>query len=379
MTWQRLAGRVDARLQSATPAVRRSILTLTFLAIALQSLPNVPRAAVDYSRLPLLAGIRQPETYGTDTIADMYEAKVVRHDPRDMYTKLGVDQTPLEAATWSKAESAPYPPLMLLTTAALLWIGEASGVGLYGMVILLAIAFLSMSAWYFSRTRWYVFPLLYLNFSYLGYRFVYVQDGSYLLVLVVVTTALLVARRHRSLTDLLMAVAIDLKFSTLYYATNLFSMKRGIAVLFVLLVFCGVILPYFVWTGYFDILRINEGLKGHPSGWFVGMACAVPFSALLWFVERRAPFDLEERVGWSMVPFGMFLAIKMNAPRHLLMTLLVPDKRGWRNGVAAIVLGLNAAFPSAVPLGADLPIVTTLLFVLLIVRARGISPRRSDR
>jgi len=379
MTWQPLAERVDARLRSAAPAVRRFIFALTFLAIALQSLPNVPRAAVDYSRIPLLAGITQPETYGTDTIADMYEARVVLNDPRDMYTKRGVDQTPLEAATWSKAESAPYPPLMLLTTAALFWIGEASGVGLYGMVILLAIAFLSMSAWYFSRTRWYVFPLLYLNFSYLGYRFAFVQDGSYLLVLVVVTTALLLARRRRSVTDLLMAVAIDLKFSTLYYATNLFGMKRRIAVLFVLLVVCGVILPCFFWNGYLDTLTLNQGLKGHRSGWFVGMACAVPFSALLWFVERRAPFDLEDRVGWSMVPFGMFLAIKMNAPRHLLMTLLIPDKRGWRNGVAALVLGLNAAFPSVVPLGADIPIVTTLLFFVLIVHARRISPRRSDR
>jgi len=268
---------------------------------------------------------------------------------------------------------------MLLTEAALFRIGEAAGVGLYGMVILLAIAFLSMSAWYFSRTRWYVFPLLYLNFSYLGHRFVFVQDGSYLVVLVVVTTALLVARRRRNLTDLLMAVAIDLKFSTLYYATNLFSMKRRTAVLFVLLVTCGVILPYLAWSGYRDILRFNEGLKGHPSGWLVGLACTVPFSALLWFVERRAPFDLEDRVGWSMVPFGMFLAIKMNASRHLLMALLVPDKRGWRNGVAALALGLNAAFPSALPLGPDLPIVTTLLFLVLIAHARPIRLWRRDR
>src|SRR4029078_7023361 len=141
------------------------------------------------------AGITQPETYGTDTIADMYEAKVVLHDPRDMYTKRGVTQSPREPATWSKAESAPYPPLMLLTEAALFRIGEATGVGLYGMVILLAIAFLSMSAGSFARTRWSVFPLLYLNFSYLGHGFVFVQDGSSLVVLVVVTTALLVARR----------------------------------------------------------------------------------------------------------------------------------------------------------------------------------------
>jgi hypothetical protein len=377
MTLRSLPQRADAWLLAAPTVVRRSLFALTLVAIVAQSLPHVPRVVVDYSRVPLLAGITQPETYGTDTIADMYEARVVLHDPRDMYTKRGVEQTPLEAATWSKAQSAPYPPLMLLTEAALLWIGQACGIGFYGMLILLAIAFLAMSAWYFSHTRWYVFPLLYLNFTYLAQRFVFVQDGSYLLVLVTVTAALLVARTRAALAHVLMAIAIDFKFSPLYYVTNIFGMKRRIAALFALLVVCGVILPLFLWRGYFDILRFNEGLKGHRSGAIVALACAVPFAALLWFVERRAPFDLEDRVGWSMVPFGMFLALKMNAPRHLLIALLIPDKRGWRNGVAAFALGLNAAFPSVVPLGPDLTIVTTLLFLVLVLIVHS-RPRRSS-
>src|SRR5262245_42039265 len=164
MSSRRLLERADKTLLSLPPVVRRSVIALTFLAIVVQGLPHVPRMAFDYSRVPLLSHIAQPETYGTDTIADMYEARVVLHDVRDMYTERGVDQTPLEAATWSKAESAPYPPLMLLTAAALARLGQTLGIGLYGMALLLAVAFLSMSAWFFSRTRWYVFPLLYLNF-----------------------------------------------------------------------------------------------------------------------------------------------------------------------------------------------------------------------
>src|ERR1051325_4178384 len=82
------------------PTVRRSIFALTFLAIVVQSLPNIPRAAFDFSAHRLLAWIPQRDTFGTDTIADMYEAKVVLHDASDMYTKRGVEQTPLEAATW---------------------------------------------------------------------------------------------------------------------------------------------------------------------------------------------------------------------------------------------------------------------------------------
>ena len=58
----------------------------------------------------------------------------------------------------------------------------------------LAALFLSLSLWYFLKTRWYLFPLLYLNFAYFGHRFVYVQDDTYLAMLVVVVIALVVPR-----------------------------------------------------------------------------------------------------------------------------------------------------------------------------------------
>ena len=86
----------------------------------------------------------------------------------------------------------------MLTTAGLYAIGAATGIEFYGMVLLLAALFVALSLWYFLKTRWYLFPLLYLNFAYFGHRFVYVQDDSYLAMLVVVMIALVLARSRRA-------------------------------------------------------------------------------------------------------------------------------------------------------------------------------------
>ena len=130
----------------------------------------------------------------------------------DMYTKARLEQTPLEAATWTKEESAPYPPAVRLTQAAMFALGERTGLGLYGLTLILAAAFLAASAWYFLQTRWYLFPLLYLNFAFFADRFVYVQDGSYLVMLACVMAALLLARGgRRRIATLLIAVATAMK------------------------------------------------------------------------------------------------------------------------------------------------------------------------
>ena len=60
--------------------------------------------------------------------------------------------------------SAPYPPAALLTAAGLYAIGAATGIGFYGMVLLLAALFVALSLWYFLNTRWHLFPS-YLNFA----------------------------------------------------------------------------------------------------------------------------------------------------------------------------------------------------------------------
>ena len=348
------------------PTGRASVIGVTLLIVLAVSLPKVPRTFIDYASVPLLSRVPQPETFGTDTIADTYESKVILNDVRDMYTKQQLAQTPFEAQTWSKEASAPYPPAVLLAEAGLYAIGERIGIGLYGMVLVLALAFLGMSLWYCLQTRWYLFPLLYLNFSYFSGRFVYVQDGSYLVMLCVVMAALLLARARKPGSHALMALAIAMKVSPLFYAMEVFRMRRRDAAFFILILAAGLVLPYFIWDNYLYIFTFNDGLKGRWYSSLVAAAIAVPFAVAVWCVEQRQRFDLEDRIGWGLVPFALFLAFKMNVARHLLIVLLVPDKRGLRTAAAAAALLMPAIAPGLVRLNSALPIAAVLLVGIVV-------------
>ena len=96
-------------------------------------------------------------------------------------------------------------------------VGDWTGVGFYGLTLALAAFFSAASAWYFLQTRWYLFPLLYLNSGFFADRFVYVQDGSYLVMLACVMAALLLARRGHRGAPLLMALATTMKLLPLAY------------------------------------------------------------------------------------------------------------------------------------------------------------------
>jgi hypothetical protein len=72
------------------------------------------------------------------------------------------------------------------------------------------------------------------------------------------------------------------------------------------------------------------------------------------------------------VPVALFLAFKMNTARHLLLPLLVPDKRGTRNVAAAIGLTLDTLGGAAISLNDTLPVMTLTLAVgLILVGFRG--------
>jgi len=88
-----------------------------------------------------------------------------------------------------------------------------------------------VSARYFLQTRWYLFPALYLNFVYFGERFVYVQDGSYLVVLTVLMAALHLARRGHAASHALVALATVMKLSPVFYLANVGRMRRWDAAL----------------------------------------------------------------------------------------------------------------------------------------------------
>jgi hypothetical protein len=157
-----------------------------------------------------------------------------------------------------------------------------------------------------------------------------------------------------------MALAIAVKLSGLYYVKNVLSMRRSTAAMFLAIAFAGLVLPYFIWDNYLYIYRYGGELKGHWHDAVLAAIVVVPFALVLWYVEVKLDFDLEDRIGWGLVPFAMLLAFKMNVPRHLLVVLLVPDKRGVRNAAAAVALLIPIAVPG-VKFGAATPIAAVVL------------------
>ena len=311
------------------------VIALTLVVILMQCITQVPTGQMNISDVQERHG-----QFGAEDYADTYEAKVVINDPWDMYTKEHLDQTKKEHNTWSKEASSPYPPICLLAIAGLYLFGEYTGLGFYGTVLLLVVAFMSMSVFYFLKTRWYLFPILYLNFTFLAKRFFYSQNTSYLLLFCVVMIALLLARKGNKACHPLMALAVDIKFMPVYYVKNLLKMRWYIAAIFVAVLLAGLVLPYFIWDNYLYIYTF-QGTRGTLAHQWESWVIAGAFSLLLWYVETRMKFDDEDKIGWSMVPFGMFMMIRCDIFRTMIMMCIIPDKRGWRNVVAAIGLTLG--------------------------------------
>ena len=87
MTLREAAAASDRFLLRLNRPVKYTVIAATVLHMIAVAIPNVPRALVDYSRFPLLSGVHQSQTYGTDTIGNSYIAKVVLNDPLDMYNQ----------------------------------------------------------------------------------------------------------------------------------------------------------------------------------------------------------------------------------------------------------------------------------------------------
>lgn len=235
------------------------------------------------------------------------------------------------------------------------------------MTLGLAVLFLASSAWYFLQTRWYLFPLLYLNFWYFGARFVYVQDGSYLAMLTVVMAALFAARRRHRLAHLLMAVATAMKLMPVYYGRYALQMDRTTRGLFAGILAAGLVLPYFIWANYLYIYRFAAARTNNDWLDVTGALLLVaPLTLVLWYVEEKLAFDAEDRVGWSLVPFALLTGILANSGRHMLIALIVPDKRAGRNVAAAAGLTLHALLPGVVRLGSVVYVTAAVLWVVLI-------------
>jgi hypothetical protein len=150
-----------------------------------------------------------------------------------------------------------------------------------------------------------------------------------------------------------------MKLSPLYYLANLRRMGRRNAAAYVAILATGFIVPYFVWDNYLYIFRYSGELKGDWNAGAAALIGVIPFALVLRYVETRLQFDWEDRLGWSLVPFSLLLALKMNVARHLLIVLLIPDKRGIRNIAAAVGL--------LVPVVFGLPFNASLGFAALVM------------
>jgi hypothetical protein len=152
-----------------------------------------------------------------------------------------------------------------------------------------------------------------------------------------------------------------MKLSPLYYVANLGLMRPSDRAVYVAILVGGLVLPYFVWDNYLYIFQYGAELKGDWNNAAAALAVVMPFAVVLRYIETRLGFDREDRVGWSLVPLALLLALKMNVARHLLIVLLVPDKRAIRNLAAAIGLAVPAVF--GVPFNSSLAFAALTLVV----------------
>jgi hypothetical protein len=171
-----------------------------------------------------------------------------------------------------------------------------------------------------------------------------------------------------------------MKLLPLYYARYVPRMPRSTAWSYVAILIAGLLLPYLIWDGYLGIYTFANERKGND---WLDVAGALVltglFTMLLWYVERRCAFNDEDRIGWSLVPFALFAGLLANSGRHLLIALIVPDRRAGRNVAAAVALALHALFPDVVRLGSTVYVATAALVLVLSYQALRATPRPSVR
>src|SRR5690348_18322348 len=120
--------RLDAWLLARPASVRALAIGLTLLFALVVRLSYVPVGYHDFGAL------NHGSDYGNDYYSDTYGARATYNHPADMYTRRLTEQTPAEKY-WPKRSVAPYPPAALFVLAGVHALGEATGVGLYGVLM----------------------------------------------------------------------------------------------------------------------------------------------------------------------------------------------------------------------------------------------------
>jgi hypothetical protein len=351
--------RLDAWLLARPKSVRALVLGLTLLFALLARFSYVPVAYHDFGALN--AG----SEYGNDYYSDSYGARTVYNHPSDMYTRRLTEQTPAETY-WPKRSVAPYPPAALLLLAGVHALGEATGVGLYGVLMALDTLLLGLMLSYALRTRWYLFPLVQLN-VFLAYRYWGIGSCNGLLVVLCLMLGVFVARAKPVLGTLLGVFATCLKLTPVFFLTNFLRFRRRAQVLAALMLFAGFVLPFFLLENYRYIYGFHAtrdigpivtllsglGLDGPFTtglaaalGWILPLALAAAFSLVFLYAQLKLDFSWEDRIGWAAVPFSLLFSLRMLSMRTLFEAMAIPDARVvrslWVFGMGLVDMALRA-------------------------------------
>jgi hypothetical protein len=332
--------RLDAWLLARPTSVRALVIGLTLLFALAVRLSYVPVGYHDFGAL------NQGSDYGNDYYSDTYGARATYNHPSDMYTRRLTEQTQAEKY-WPKRSVAPYPPAALLVLAGVHALGEATGGGLYGVLIGLDTLLVGSMLAYALRTRWYLFPLVQLN-VFLAYRYWGVGSCNGLLVVLCLMLGVLVARARPLLGTSLGVFAVCLKLTPVFFLTNFLRFDRRARVVAALLLFAGFVLPLFLLENYRyiygfhatrDIGPIVKALAAlgldtpwtrplaAALGWVLPLLVGGAFSLVFLYAQLKLKFSWEDRLGWAAVPFSLLFSLRMLSMRTLFEAMAIPDAR----------------------------------------------------
>jgi hypothetical protein len=336
--------RFETRLSSLPRTVRFVVLGLTLAFALAVRLSYVPTSYHDFGWL------NRGSDYGCDYYSDAYGARTVYNHPLDMYTRRLTDQTRAETY-WQRRAVAPYPPAELLLLAGAHALGEATGIGLYGVLMSLDLLLLALTLFYSLKTRWYLFPMVELN-VFLAYRFWGIGSCNGLLVLLCLTLGVLVARARPALGSLLGVLAVCLKLTPVFFLTNFLRFRRSTALVAAAMLLAGFVLPLFVFENYRYIYGFHAtrdigpivkalgavGVSGaHAAtlaavaGWVLPLVGGGAFSLVLLYAQMKLDFTWEDRIGWAAVPFSLLFSLRMMSMRTLFEAMAIPDRRRTRS------------------------------------------------
>jgi len=344
--------RLEARLLSLPRAVQLAVLGLTLGFALLVRCSHVPTSYHDFGWL------NRGSDYGCDYYSDAYGARTVYNHPLDMYTRRLTDQTRGEMY-WPRRSVAPYPPAELFLLAGAHAVGEATGVGLYGVLMGTDFLLLALMLGYSLKTRWYLFPMVQLN-VFLAYRFWGIGSLNGLLVVLFLMLGVLAARKRPALASLLGVFAVCLKLTPVFFLTNFLRFRRGTALAAAGLLLAGFVLPLFVLENYRYIYGFHAtrdigpivralatvGVSGPHAktlaavaGWVLPLVGGGAFSLVLLYAQHKLAFTWEDRIGWAAVPFSLLFSLRMLSMRTLFEAMVIPDRRRTRS-LWVLVMGL---------------------------------------